>query len=86
MNLTTLVMSLFNNGRKNKKTKEGYFGSNRERLTYQKNLNMSRREFFLLDWNKNKLTRAMYSKYMDTSGYDRTGQDSALNYSYFINN
>ena len=63
MNLSTTIMSLFNGSSKTHRTeshngeamKEGYYGSNRE--AQQLNLDMSRKELFLSDWNTKKLTR-----------------------------
>ena len=74
MNLPTMIMSLFNGPPRT--TKEGYYGSNREKVQ-QRNLDMSREELFLSDWNTRKLTSEMFANYKEHLGGN-------LNYNYFI--
>jgi len=83
MNLSTTIMSLFNGSSKTHRTeshngftmKEGYYGSNRE--AQQLNLDMSRKELFLSDWNTKKLTSETFVNYKEQLG-------GRLNYNYFI--
>ncbi len=62
----TAFLSLINgNNKSNISKKEPYIGSNRERITKEKKWAMSRKEFFLSDWNTKKLTNAIYHSYRD---------------------
>lgn len=51
--------------RSNISKKESYIGSNRERITKEKKWAMSRKEFFLSDWNTKKLINSVYHSYRD---------------------